>query len=44
MFLSLFLLIGYTGLLSLGHNAFFGLGSYTIGILLRETSLGLPIT
>jgi len=41
---SLNLLIGYTGLLSLGHNAFFGLGSYTMGILLRETSLGIPIT
>jgi branched-chain amino acid transport system permease protein len=41
---SLNLLIGYTGLLSLGQNAFFGLGSYTMGVLLRQTSLGIPLT
>ena len=41
---SLNLLIGYTGLLSLGQNAFFGLGSYAMGILLRQTSLGIPMT
>jgi branched-chain amino acid transport system permease protein len=31
--LSLDLLIGYAGLLSLGHAAFFGLGAYTAGLL-----------
>lgn len=41
---SLNLLIGYTGLLSLGHNAFLGLGSYTAAILLREASFGIPAT
>ena len=41
---SLNLLIGYTGLLSLGQNAFFGLGSYAMGVLLRETSFGIPTT
>ena len=32
--MSLDLLIGYTGLASLGHAAFFGVGAYTIGILM----------
>ena len=41
---SLNLLIGYTGLLSLGQNAFFGLGSYAMGVILRETSFGIPTT
>lgn len=41
---SLNLLVGYTGLLSLGHNAFLGIGSYAMGILLRQTSLGIPMT
>ena len=40
---SLNLLIGYTGLLSLGHCAFFALGSYGTGILLREASISIPL-
>src|SRR6266545_538044 len=31
--LSLDLVLGYAGILSLGHAAFFGLGAYTAGLL-----------
>jgi branched-chain amino acid transport system permease protein len=31
--LSLDLLVGYTGLVSFGHAAFFGIGAYTLGLL-----------
>ena len=34
--LSLNLLIGFTGQISLGHSAFFGLGAYTTGILVVD--------
>jgi len=38
--LGLNLILGYTGLLSLGHAAFFGLGGYTTAILMKNH--GLP--
>src|SRR3989449_4948348 len=34
--MSLDLLIGYTGLVSFGHAAFFGLGAYSTAILLER--------
>ena len=40
---SLNLLIGYTGLVSFGHSAFFGVGSYTVGIMLQKLSASLPL-
>ncbi len=37
--LGLNLIAGYTGLLSFGHAAFYGLGAYTAGILLTRSNL-----
>lgn len=37
------LLLGFTGLLSFGQGIFFGMGSYTVGILLTRLSLPLPL-
>ncbi len=37
--LSLDLILGYAGIITLGHSAFFGLGAYTAGIL--STKLGV---
>jgi branched-chain amino acid transport system permease protein len=46
------LLLGYTGLLSFGHSAYFGLGAYTVAFLVRYLdihsmelfiALGLPV-
>ena len=34
--MSLNLLLGYTGLISIGHSAFFGIGAYTTGILVSR--------
>jgi branched-chain amino acid transport system permease protein len=41
---SLNLLIGYTGMVSFGHAAFFGLGAYTSGILLQKFTSSLLLT
>jgi len=38
--LSLNLLVGYTGLLSLCHAAFYGIGAYTSALLMVEVGLG----
>jgi len=35
--------LGYTGVISLGHAWFFGLGAYAVGILLGRVGLPLPI-
>src|SRR5881296_363430 len=41
--LSLDLILGYAGLVSLGHAAFFGVGAYTAGLLSKHY-LGEPLT
>jgi branched-chain amino acid transport system permease protein len=41
--LSLDLILGYAGIVSLGHAAFFGLGAYTAGIVSRN-GWGEPLT
>jgi len=37
------LLLGYTGLLSFGQGIFFGLGSYTVALLLTRLALPTPL-
>ena len=37
---SLNLLVGYTGLVSFGHAAYFGVGAYTTGLLMKK--IGVP--
>ena len=37
--MSLNLLVGYSGMISFGHAAFFGTGAYTTGILLQKTQM-----
>ncbi len=39
--LSFNLLFGYTGLLSFGHAAFFGLGGYTMALLIQDLHLSM---
>jgi branched-chain amino acid transport system permease protein len=36
---SLNLLVGYTGLVSFGHAAYFGIGAYTTGILMKKAGI-----
>ena len=40
--MSLDLVMGYTGLVSFGHAAFFGIGAYTAALLLLHTRTPLP--
>ena len=40
---SLDLILGYGGLVSLGHAAFFGAGAYTVGILAFHAEEGTPV-
>lgn len=42
--LSLNILVGYTGLVSLGHAAFFGTGAYASGIIAKEVSANFFVT
>jgi len=42
--LSLDLILGYAGILSLGHAAFFGTGAYAAGLLASRYGWGEPIT
>lgn len=37
------LISGYTGYLSFGHVAFFGIGAYTVGILVTNTEVAWPL-
>jgi len=40
---SLNLLVGYTGLVSFGHAAYFGIGAYATGILMKQAGAGFPL-
>src|SRR4026207_2461907 len=40
--LSLDLILGYAGIVTLGHSAFFGLGAYTAGALGAHTGITDP--
>jgi branched-chain amino acid transport system permease protein len=42
--MSLDIILGYTGLASLGHAAYFGLGAYSVGILATRYGAGFEIT
>jgi len=41
--LSLNLLVGYGGMLSLGHAAFFAVGGYSAGLLVKHLGLAMPL-
>src|SRR5258708_10351461 len=40
---SLNLLVGYTGLVSFGHAAYFGIGAYATGLLMKPAALSFLI-
>lgn len=42
--LSLDLILGYAGIVTLGHAAFFGLGAYTVGLLVIRAGWNEPIS
>jgi branched-chain amino acid transport system permease protein len=42
--LSLDLILGYAGIVTLGHAAFFGLGAYAVGLLSARFGWGEPLT
>src|SRR6202140_2692387 len=42
--LSLDLILGYAGIVTLGHAAFFGLGAYAVGLLDTRYGYGEPLT
>ncbi|HWB46092.1 MAG TPA: branched-chain amino acid ABC transporter permease [Hyphomicrobiaceae bacterium] len=42
--LSLDLILGYAGIISLGHAAFFGFGAYVAGLLAKHEIIGEPLT
>jgi branched-chain amino acid transport system permease protein len=42
--MSLDLLVGYTGLSSLGHAAFFGIAGYAVGLLSKNVTANLALT
>jgi branched-chain amino acid transport system permease protein len=42
--LSLDLILGYAGIVTLGHAAFFGIGAYTVAVLASRYGWGEPIT
>src|SRR5919108_4163969 len=42
--MSLDIILGYTGLASLGHAAYFGLGAYSVGILATRYGAAFGIT
>ncbi len=42
--MSLDIILGYTGLASLGHAAYFGLGAYSVGILTTRHGAGFWVT
>ncbi len=41
--LSLDLIVGYAGIITLGHSAYFGLGAYAAGILAAKMGIGDPM-
>src|ERR1700756_4460456 len=41
--LSLDLILGYAGIISLGHAAFFGVGAYPAGLLAKYAIVGEPV-